>query len=560
MRTTKWNARWITFLMLMTIFMSVVAGCGSTPAEQGQGQGSTDGQKPAEAGKNAGAAGTPKSGGTITVAMAEEPDTLDPQSTTMLASESITAYMGGGLLFSDPQTQEKKPYLAESYTVSEDGKTWTFKIRSGITFHDGTPVTAKTFKETFDRALSPEFILKSAGASLSSIKSITAPDDKTLIFELKEPSAPLLASLADQGFAQPLSLDAIKKSGAQYGRNPVGVGAWKFESWKPGESISLVRNDDFHWADSASENQGPVKPDKLVLKFISNSQTMLAALESGSIDIATSVPAKDAKKYKNNDKFTTLAQLKSGLGFYIEPNLRKPLFQDINVRKAINMAINKEAIVQSVLQGEGVVADGPLADSNFGYDKSIKEYAYKFNQEEAKKLLESSGWKLNGQGIREKDGKTLSIRLNSMERFSQPAQLVQGMLKDIGIEMKIENLEVGALIQAAESGDFDMTAMGFAADDPDLLYQFMHSSQIGGSNHSAINDKQLDALLEKGRTTVNNEERLKVYADVQKLVVEQAYWVPIYIEKKFIIINKRVQGVKLHPLGLLLFQDSWVNE
>ncbi len=543
----KASFRQVVFLLLIAVFMSVATGCvqGSSNDQK------VDGMKTDPT--------TPKKGGTITMAMPEEPDTLDAQKSSMAASDSVVAFLGGGLLYIDPLTQERKPYLAEKYTVSDDGKTWTFTLRSGVTFHDGTPLTAQAFKATFERALSKEFVAQASGAQLSDVKSITAPDDKTLILELKEPSAPLISSLARQGRQQPLSMEAIKKFGDQYGRNPVGVGPWKFESWKTGESITLVRNDAFAWADASAENQGPVRPDKLVIKFIKDNHTLMAALESGSIDIA-GVPAKEVKKYKSNNKYTVLEQLKSGLGFFIELNLRKPIFQDINVRKALNMAINKEVFVKSVLQGEGVVADGPLAESNFGYDKSIKDYAYKFDQEEARRLLEASGWKLNEQGVREKDGKLFSVHLNVEEVQSDEAQLVQSMLKEIGVEVIIDTMEFGTLLQIAGNGDFDMTSMGFSTDDPDLLYRLMHSSQIGGVNHSGINNKQLDALLEKGRMTVSNEERVNVYADVQKLAVEQAYWIPIYTDKQFTVINNRVQGVKMNPLGILLFQDSWVNE
>ncbi len=546
----------ISLLLLIVMLMSIVVGCGSTPAAPSKG--STEEQKANEGNKPDAAA--PKKGGTITVAMTEEPESLDAHNSVSAVGEFISGYLGGSLFYTDPKTLEIKPYLAESYNVSKDGKTWTFTLRPGVTFHDGTPLTAKIYKETFERALSAEFAKKSAGEALASIKSISTPDEKTLILELNEPSASLMTNLSSPGRTQPLSLDAVKKLGDQYGRNPVGVGAWKFDSWKPGESITLVRNDAYQWADSSAENQGPVRPDKLVLKFITNSQTMQAALESGSIDIATNVPAKDVKKYKNNEQYTVLEQLRSGLGCFLAFNLRQPVFQDINLRKALNMGVNKAAIIQSVLQGEGVVANGPLPESMFGYDPAIAGYAYKNDPEEAKKLLEASGWKLNGQGIMEKDGKPLTLELLSKERYSQTSQLIQSMLKEIGVEVKIDTLESGAANAKAAKGDFEMLIMGYVDQDPDTLYSFMHSSQIGGQNYSGINNRQLDYLLESGRTTVDSELRKKVYADIQNLVVKEAYWLPVYVEKKFTVMKKRVQGVKLHPLGNLLFQDSWVNE
>ncbi|MDF2683825.1 MAG: transporter substrate binding protein, partial [Brevibacillus sp.] len=491
-------------------------------------------------------ASAPKAGGTITLAMTEEPDTLDMQASSLLATEFVGSYLGGALLSEDEKTLQINPSLAKSYTVSEDGKTWTFTLRSDVRFHDGTPLTASSFKETFERAMSKDFAQHGTGSSLASIESITAQDDVTLVLQLKEPSAPLLSNLTNSGWAQPLSLQAIAKAGEQYGRNPVGVGAWKFESWKPGETISLVRNPDFHWADASAQNQGAVRPDKLNIRFIKNSQTMLAALDSGSLDVATNVQAKDAKKYRSNEKFTVMEQLKSGLGLFIGLNLQKDVFQDIRLRKALNLAVNKEAIVQASLQGEGVQAFGPIGEAMFGHDPSIKEYAYSYQPEEAGKLLEEAGWKLNAQGFRERDGNPLRVHLLSMERFSQSAQLVQGMLKDVGIEVVIDSLEPATMIQTALSGEYDMTVMGYGASDPDVLFQFLHSSQRnGGSNFFNIADDQIDKLLEKGRVTVNTDERKQVYVDLQKRMVDQAYWVPIFTEKKFTVINKRVHEVRL---------------
>ncbi len=554
--TGKISKIWMAYLLLVTLSLTAVAGCTSAPAERAAGGTAEQNSVP---GDNADAS-KQKNGGTITVAMAEEPESLDAHNTVSVAGEFIGEYLGASLLYSDPNTQEVKPYLVETYTTSNDGKTWTFTLRSGITFHDGTPLTAQMYKATFERALSPEFAQKAAGAGLALIESISAPDDRTLVLKLKEPSASLLTTLCFAGATQPLSPDAVKKFGKQYGRNPVGVGPWKFESWKTGESITLVRNEAFQWADSSAKNQGPVRPDKLVLKFIPSSQTMLAALDSGTIDIATNVPAKAVKKYRDNDKYTVFEQLRNGLGFYIELNMRQSIFQDINLRKALNMAVNKKAIIQAALQGEGVIAHGPLPESVFGYDPAVADYAYPYNPEAARQLLEASGWKLNGQGIREKDGKPLRLQLMSLERYSQEAQLVQGMLKEIGVEVSIEMLEAGALLEKAAKGDFEMTVMGSIEQDPDALYDDMHSSQIGGMNDSGIDNKQLDRLLEAGRSTLDMEQRKKVYADVQRLAVQEAYWIPIYIEKKFTVVNNRVQGVKQHPVGQLLFQDSWVNQ
>lgn len=499
----------------------------------------------------------PKKGGTITMGYQMEPDTLDPQKTSMPAGNFVGGLLGGALMILDPFTFEVKPHLAESYTVSEDGKTFTFKLRPGVKFHDGTPLTAGIFKQSYERALDPKTASPVTGPDASSIQSISAPDDSTLVFHLERPFASFLSVLTYSGYQQPLSIEALKKHGDELGRNPVGVGPWKFESWKTGDSITLVRNDEYKWAAPFAENQGAVRPDKFVLKFIQDEQTLMAALDSGTIDIA-SVPARDAKKYKDHRDFTVV----EGMGpaeTFIGMNLENEILQDVRVRKALNMAINKDALIVADLHGEGVPVYGPIPPTMIGYDAAVEQYGYKYNVEQARQLLEAAGWKPNAQGIREKDGKTLSLQM-IVEDSNPGNQLVQSMLKDIGVELALQKYEQATAHEQALKGEFDLYSTGHGSVDPDILNLLLHSSQIGGLNFFRLSDPKLDRLLDRGLTETDPVQRKKAFAEIQKLVVEQAYWVPLYSAKTFVVVNNRVQGVKPNPLGAVVIQDLWVNE
>ncbi|MGG4495922.1 ABC transporter substrate-binding protein [Brevibacillus reuszeri] len=538
-----------TSIALLLCLIVLVNGCSSAPAPSA----STKEQE--ETGRTS----EPKKGGTITIGYPAEPDSLDVQKSAMIASSLITSFMGGALVYYDPQTQEIKPSLAESYSISEDGKKWTFILRTGITFHDGTPLTARAYKYTLERALDPGTASPLGEYMFGSIQSIEAQDDRTLILNLKQPSAQLLSNLWDASISQPLSREAVEKHGSEYGRNPVSVGPWKFENWKTGESITMVRNDAYQWGNAFTKNQGPPAADKLVIKFIKDNQTMMAALESGAIDIAANVPAKEVKKYRDSDKVTVLERMAWGVNF-LEMNTENEILRDVQVRKAISLAINKEAIVNGVLQGEGEVAHSPLPSSLFGYDPASAEYGNSFNVEEAKKQLEAAGWAMTAQGVREKAGKPLTLNLLSSENWSRPSQLVQGMLKSIGIDVKIQTLDQATLIESAGKGMFDLAIVGYVDNDPNALSLFFHSKQINSLNHSRVNNKQLDSLLERGLATINQKERAKIYADIQRIVIEEAYWVPLYMEKEFYLVSDRVHGVGLQPMYGLTLQDSWVDE
>jgi peptide/nickel transport system substrate-binding protein len=151
--------------------------------------------------------------------------------------------------------------------------------------------------------------------------------------------------------------------------------------------------------------------------------------------------------------------------------------------------------------------------------------------------------------------------LTTSGSWEQAAQLIQAMMKEIGVKVNVVTLEWGALVDTAAKGNFDMTLMGYTFNDPDVLYLFLHSSQAGaGLNYSFVKDPKLDELLEKGRSSIDTKERAAVYKDLQKYVTDQAWWIPLYTEKQFNIVRKEVQGVRIHPLRGLLYQDSWVNK
>ncbi|TQR32036.1 ABC transporter substrate-binding protein [Brevibacillus brevis] len=537
----------IRSVLLICVLVFSIVGCSSAPTP------ATDGKQANQQAK----VSQPKKGGTITMGYQMEPDTLDPQKTSLPAGNFVGSMLGGSLLILDPFTFELKPHLAESYTISEDGKTMTFKIRSGVKFHDGTPLTAEVFKQSYERALDPKTASPVTGPDVSSIKSISAPDDSTLIFHLDEPSPSLLSNLSYSGYQQPISVEARNKYGNELGRNPVGVGPWKFESWKTGESITLVRNDEYKWAAPFALNQGPVRPDKFVLKFIQDNQTMMAALDSGTIDIAT-VPPKDAKKYKDHKDFTVLEGMQPA-EYFIGMNLENEILQDVRVRKALNLAINKDALIMADLQGEGVPVYGPIPPTMIGYDAAVEQYGYKYNADQARQLLEEAGWKPNAQGIREKDGKTLSLTM-LIEETNPGHQLVQSMFKEIGVEVYIQKYESATALEQALKGEFDLFSTSHGSVDPDILHLLLHSSQIGGLNFFRLSDQQLDSLLNKGRTTTDQVLRQQIFADIQKRIVEQAYWIPLYSAKTFVVVSNRIQGVKPNPLASLIIQDMWVNE
>lgn len=548
------SMRKFLILLLSVLFIGLVACSSDSKDEEDQSEGSKD---QVEQGKSD---GEPQEGGKIVVGTSTEPESLDPHNTGQAAANIITGNIGGSLVFQNPETMEFEPYLAESWETSDDGKVWTFKLREGITFHDGSELTANDFVNTYERAQETSFV---ASGNLNELETAEAEDDYTLVLTLKEPFAPLLQYLSDPGWLQPLPTGAIEED-KDLSRELIGVGPWKFEEWDNGQSILLSKFEDYNWApEFFKNNDGPVYADELEYKFIGETQTMLAALDSGSIDIAANVPANQIQQYLDNDDYYVLERPRNGLGLFIEFNLENPTFEQIEIREAINYAIDKESLLKAVLDGQGEVSYGALPSSFFGYDENVDEYGYHYDVEKAKELIESVGYTEGSDGIYEKDGEPLKVELMTQvegESWMETATLLQAMLGQAGIDVSIDAREWGSLLETATNHQFEMTLMGYTYNDPDVLNLFLHSAEAdGGLNAGSIKDDHLDELLEKGRKTVDQDERKEIYFEIQEYMNEQAYWAPLITESQYYVVNKDLKNLSLHPLLNLLFQDGWVE-
>lgn len=539
--------RWVSIVSLLLVLSLVLLSACSGGAKSGT-------EAPGEA------PGTPSaSGGTINIGLSDEPDTLDAQKSGLAVVNGFAWMIGGTMLMQHPESKAYVCYLCDSYEVSPDGLTWTFKLKEGVTFHDGNPLKAADWKWTFERAKDPATQAKNAGALVKEVKAVEAVSDYELKITLSNPFAPFADALT-QGFLMPLSRAAVEK-GDDYGRNPVGAGPFMLTDWRSGDQIVLKRNPDFKWAPDFYKTQGPVLPDELVYKIIPEEATRLAALESGDVDI-TGVNYQNVDRFKSDSNFEVLSSKRQGLGLFVILNMERPALQDLKVRQAINAGINRESVVKSVLRGFGKPAFGPLPEIFFGYDPGVEQTGPRHEPEKAKQLLEEAGYTMGADGYYAKGGEPLTLSLFAMTSgtWKASAELIQAQLKEVGIKVNVEPYEWATLTAGLTNGKHDMSLMGYTYTDPDVLYLFLHSSQIaGGINWSKVSDPELDRLLDDGRTTVEPGARADVYKQIQALMIEKAYWAPIYNEEQFTAINKRVQGLWMHPTKGLQYIDASVK-
>jgi peptide/nickel transport system substrate-binding protein len=500
-----------------------------------------------------------KTGGKWRIQIAEEPPTMDPQKSAAAVTALIWRYLGDPLVAKNYKN-EYVPGLATEWQVSDDGLTWTFKLRDGVKFHDGTPLNAAAVVQTFKRALDPATKSPIAGSSLGPVASIETTGEMTFALKLKTAFAPFLENLTDYGRLSILSPTQLKGSDEDVARKPVSTGPWKFKEWVTADHITLVRNPDYNWGPSFV-HQGPAYLDELTFRIMPEAATAQAAFEAGEIDQVNVAPA-DVKRMKDNKKYQLVSFMRKGVGLFLEFNVTKAPFDDLTVRQAFNYALDKQTIVDVALEGLGRPAYGPLPPSILGYWDGIVNYAPHYDKAKAAELLDKAGWTLNKTtGVREKDGKPFTFTLYSQptDTWKASAQLVQSQLKELGIAMDIQSFEFGTLLTKLKAGEQQAGFMGYTYTTADIFDIWFHSKNIGtGLTLSRNSEPELDKMIEESQKTIDWNKRFEIYKNIQTHIVDRALWVPLWINDTYFGLQARVMDAKVHPDGYMVLVDAYL--
>ncbi len=506
----------------------------------------------------------PREGGKVVWARRDAPTTLDPMKHGEAAANQINALMGGNLVALDSWEGEYVPLHAEEWDVSEDGTVFTFYLRDDIKWHTGRQLTAHDYVYTYDRAFDPDTGAVQTLGFLEDVVDYEALDDFTFQVTLEEPSAVFLASAAT-AYTKPVDKEYIEEVGDDdYARNPSGVGAWKFDHWVTGESVTLVRNEDFAWAEPWFENQGPPYIEELQFRYFPEEATLLAALEAGEVDIA-SLPAHAVDRFEEHDDFEVAVNLQMGMGRWFMPNMEREIWQDERVRHAVAHALDRDFFIETSLEGRAVPAYGPMSPPMMMYNEKVEDLAPRYNPEKAEQLLDDAGWVMGDDGVREKDGEEFEILLltRTEELQMRDAEIAQGLLEEIGIKVEIESFERALHTEKVRDGEHDLSIGQYwwSSGDPDVLYFFFHSSQSpGGLNSFHLKDPRVDELLENQRTAVDPDERAEYVHEVQELLVEEQFAFFVYITEEYSAIHNRIQDWMVTPAGGIQLNDAWIDE
>ncbi len=533
-------------------FLQRAAALGMTPRAMGMVLGAAGVAVPTSA-----AMAAQTQGGSFTEILTQDPATLDPHVTSDGAAWNVFNEVFSPLFYQDLDLTYKG-LLAESWEVSEDNTEITFNLREGITFHDGSEFNADSVKFTMDRL--SEIGAKSPIYDMALGITVEVIDPKTVKFVFEAPNAAFFNAFSD-GYAGMMSQSAVEAAGEDYGRNPVGTSAFKFKEWNTGNSVTLSAFDDFTTSESYFENTGRPFLDELQWKIIAEPFAQIASLETGEVD-AVDLSATDLPRFQNDDRFEIFEARNTSLG-YLGLTRVRPLMEDPNVRLAIAHGVDRQEIVDTIFEG-GLAepVSTPLPPSVPGFSEELAASAPSFDPDMAKQLLDEAGWVGGGDGIREKDGVKMQPQLytSTSATYGQISTLIQAQLRNIGIDVVINQIEQAALLDFTPKGEHDMLVLSWGWSDPDVLYLFLSTDRMGSSNRVHYSNPDVDALLVEGQQTLDQEARMEIYFKIQEILLQDTPWVPLYMPITKTAVNKRVQGMKMFPTGRFLKNDAWIEE
>jgi len=451
------------------------------------------------------------------------------------------------------------PWLAKSWEVSDDGKVWTFSLRDDVVFHDGTKFNAEAVKFHFDRSVDPATKSEKAAALLAPYVSSEVVDEYTIEVTLDSPYAPFLDVLSG-GYMGIPSPTAVEKWGDEFEDHLVGSGPFKFVEWKRQSHVILEKNPDYAWGPPCADNQGPPYLDKIVFKSIPESETREALFDRGEEvnALVFPTPAGLARWQAAPDDFNIEGIVGPGTPWMNTINTSLFPTDELAVRQAINYAMDRETIVNTVFAGITVPAYGVLASSTLGASPDAgSQYAY--DPEKAKQVLEEGGWvDSNGDGVREKDGKDLEVEIHQRAQQQKDLykELMCAYLDAVGFRCTIREGSQEQRTELGRAGTIHMVGYSIEGYDPAYLTLSFHSRNLEAFNFSKVSNPELDALLDASDTATDPETRLAALADAQKLIMDEAYVVSIHAPYFFWISRSNVKGLKPDPNGWWpYFQD-----
>ncbi|RKK02273.1 hypothetical protein EBE87_26350 [Pseudoroseomonas wenyumeiae] len=487
--------------------------------------------------------------------LTEDPESLHSGQSVSLTVNTCLNFLHDRLIYIDDEGKPQ-PWLAESWSFSEDNKQIAFKLRPGTKFHDGTDLDAAAVKFHFDSILDPKTASPVRG-QISALESceVLEPLSFRLTFSRPFAAAMILLAGPTYGFNSPA---AVQKAGRQYGRRPVGTGPYMFKSWSAGSELVFVRNPHYRQLRPDALNKGAPYADQITLSVLPEEGVAFSALQTGELS-AAELQTDTVERLRQDKRFAVVIDEKAKNLLFLEFSFRPP-FDDRAMRDVISHAIDREAILRASYSSYGAVDLSPLSLGIPGYDPAVaSQYGTPYDPAKAKALLDQAGWKPGPNGLRAKDGKEAKFAIRSYANpvTDRALAVIQSNLADIGIEISVSTADWGTFYPSLLREGWDMGLNRWTYSDPLVLTNLFRPP---GHRRNLPEDAELSRILTAVDSTLDPAERQKVVSEAQKAILERRLMVPILTNHQVTITQAGLQNYKFDYLNQVLNGDVRMSD
>ena len=510
----------------------------------------------------------PVGGGTLVYATGDaEPDCLDPHVGGNYPQALVGTQFLEQLVSLDDDGQVI-PWLATSWTTSDDGLTWDFTLRDDVSFTDGTPLDAAAVKANIEHVQDPATGSSTGYLAVQKVTAVDAISDTVVRFTLESPDSALLESLSQPWLAIE-SAEGIERGTDANCEAPIGTGPFVVTAWNRQNSIELERNDDYNSPPADAADAGGPLLDAIQWRFVPDSATRYAALASGEVDVIDNAQPDTIISAEGDDAIEELDAPRPGASNRIELNSGKAPFDDERVREAFVRSAGVDDGIAGLFFG--------TADRSYSALSSIEPLGYsdpdlfEINADAANRLLDEAGWIVGAGGIREKDGVPLTVVFPVSTNQSIPAEQslfeqIQATTGEVGFDVQLEPLDLSSWYAALGANEYDLVSAPYTKVGPDVLRILYDSAGITPApsgyfaNHSQVNLPELDALLEQASAETDAASRAQLLEDAQKLILEGYYILPLYDQQNHYLYRSDVEGLRATPnVSTPTFADAWLD-
>ncbi|CAM3921908.1 Glutathione-binding protein GsiB [Pseudomonas reidholzensis] len=498
------------------------------------------------------AARSPAHGGVLKVALDGDPLCIDPHQAGNNTALNVGRQLTDSLTDQDPASAEIVPWLAERWEVSADSRSFTFHLRDGVTFSDGSALDAAAVKANFEAIVALGARASLAGTYLSGLEGIEVQDPRTLTLRFKQPNAQFLqaTSTMSLGFFAQSTLQRSSEERCQGAL--VGSGPFVLDKFTHNQSVRLSHRKDYAWPSSLAEHSGRAWLDGIEFLIIPESGVRLGSLLSRQIDVNTGVAVQD-EAILEAQQIPFIARPNPGIVFNLAPNESRPRLKELAVRQALNKAINRDEL-QGIISRYQKPATSALASSTPLYRDFSAQLRH--DPEGAAALLDGAGWQLGADGIRARAGERLSFRVDYWQASTPVLELIQQQLRQVGIELRLNKTTISQVSAQQTEGDYDLWFFNLTRADPDVLRTVFLNS---GRNVNRRDASEVDQALQASSTLLDPSQRRTLVERANQLLIEQGHLLPLYEAATVTAFGKQVNGLHYEASTRLQFFDTWLE-